>query len=68
VLKERYANNSMCYDYIEYFKEEDFAIFMLCIDKFAMILIFLQISDSYDVLSQSMYIDLLPIPPEHTRV
>jgi len=43
-------------------------MFILCIGKSAMILIFLQINDSYDVLSQSMYIDLLPIPPEHTRV
>jgi len=33
-----------------------------------MILIFLQINDSYDVLSQSMYIDLLPIPPEYAKV
>lgn len=40
---------------------------MICIDKSAKILIFVQINDSYDV-SQSMYIDLLPIPFEHAKV
>lgn len=44
-----------------------FVIFMICIDKSAKILIFVQINDSYDV-SQSMYIDLLPIPFEHAKV
>lgn len=40
---------------------------MVCIDKSAKILIFVQLNDSYDV-SQSMYIDLLPIPFEHAKV